>query len=85
MLHSLSTSISALSRLMHIAKEARYVFVVLKSHILVCVAGLSLGEYCALVFAGVLTFEEGLKIVKVRAESMAAAAMSGQWKHKCPL
>ena len=42
------------------------------------VAGLSLGEYCALVFAGVLTFEEGLKIVKVRAESMAAAATSGE-------
>ena len=40
-------------------------------------AGLSLGEYCALVFAEVLTFEEGLRIVKVRAESMAAAATSG--------
>ena len=43
-----------------------------------CTAGLSLGEYCALAFAGVLTFEEGLKIVKVRAESMAAAATSGE-------
>ena len=40
-------------------------------------AGLSLGEYCALVFAGVLTFEEGLRVVKVRAESMAAAATAG--------
>lgn len=40
-------------------------------------AGLSLGEYCALVFAGVLTFEEGLRVVKVRAESMAAAATLG--------
>ena len=46
-----------------------------------CTAGLSLGEYCALVFAGVLTFEEGLKIVKVRAESMAAAATSGDKPH----
>lgn len=42
-----------------------------------CLAGLSLGEYCALVFAGVLSFEDGLKVVKVRAESMAAAATVG--------
>lgn len=41
-------------------------------------AGLSLGEYCALVFAGVLSFEDGLKVVKVRAQSMAAAAKQGQ-------
>jgi [acyl-carrier-protein] S-malonyltransferase len=40
-------------------------------------AGLSLGEYTALVFAGALSFEDGLKIVKVRAESMAAAAGVG--------
>lgn len=25
-------------------------------------AGLSLGEYCALVFAGALSFEDGLKV-----------------------
>ena len=37
-------------------------------------AGLSLGEYTALVFAGALSFEDGLKVVKARAESMAAAA-----------
>lgn len=42
-----------------------------------CAAGLSLGEYTALVFAGALTFEEGLRVVKVRAESMAAAAKVG--------
>ena len=42
-----------------------------------CLAGLSLGEYCALVFAGVLSFEDGLKVVKARAESMAAAATVG--------
>jgi [acyl-carrier-protein] S-malonyltransferase len=40
-------------------------------------AGLSLGEYTALVFAGALSFEDGLKVVKVRAESMAAAAAVG--------
>ena len=40
-------------------------------------AGLSLGEYTALVFAGAMTFEEGLRVVKVRAESMAAAAKVG--------
>lgn len=42
------------------------------------VAGLSLGEYTALVFAGALTFEEGLRIVKIRAESMAEAARMGE-------
>lgn len=42
-----------------------------------CTAGLSLGEYTALVFAGVLSFEDGMKVVKVRAESMAAAAKVG--------
>ena len=41
------------------------------------VAGLSLGEYCALVFAKSDFFEDGLKVVKVRAESMAAAAKVG--------
>ena len=37
-------------------------------------AGLSLGEYSALTFAGALTFEDGLKLVKLRGESMQAAA-----------
>lgn len=41
-------------------------------------AGLSLGEYCALVFAGVLSFEDGLRVVKARADSMAAAATLGE-------
>lgn len=40
-------------------------------------AGLSLGEYTALVFAGVMSFEDGISVVKVRAESMAAAANMG--------
>lgn len=37
-------------------------------------AGLSLGEYTALCFAGALSFEDGLKIVKARGEAMQAAA-----------
>jgi len=37
------------------------------------VAGHSLGEYSALVSAGVLSFEEGLELVKVRSEHMQAA------------
>lgn len=37
-------------------------------------AGLSLGEYTALTFAGAMTFEEGLKVVKRRGEAMQAAA-----------
>jgi [acyl-carrier-protein] S-malonyltransferase len=37
-------------------------------------AGLSLGEYTALVFAGALDFEAGLGVVKVRGEAMQAAS-----------
>lgn len=37
-------------------------------------AGLSLGEYTALTFAGALSFEEGLALVKQRGEAMQAAA-----------
>ena len=37
-------------------------------------AGLSLGEYTALVFAGVMSFADGLRVVKVRGEAMQAAA-----------
>jgi [acyl-carrier-protein] S-malonyltransferase len=40
----------------------------------VATAGLSLGEYTALVFAGALTFADGLKVVKARGEAMQAAA-----------
>ena len=39
-------------------------------------AGLSLGEYTALVFAGALDFETGLKIVRRRGEVMQAAALA---------
>lgn len=39
-------------------------------------AGLSLGEYTALVFAGVLDFETGLKVVQERGRAMQAAAES---------
>ena len=38
------------------------------------VAGLSLGEYTALVFAGVLEFEAALKVVQERGSAMQAAA-----------
>lgn len=37
-------------------------------------AGLSLGEYTALVFAGAMSFDDGLRVVKARGESMQAAA-----------
>jgi [acyl-carrier-protein] S-malonyltransferase len=37
-------------------------------------AGLSLGEYTALVFAGALTFEDGLRVVQRRGEAMQEAA-----------
>jgi [acyl-carrier-protein] S-malonyltransferase len=38
------------------------------------VAGVGLGEFAALVVAGVLDFEQGLKLVQIRAETMHAAA-----------
>ena len=37
-------------------------------------AGLSLGEYTAMVFAGALTFEDGLKLVRERGLAMQAAS-----------
>jgi [acyl-carrier-protein] S-malonyltransferase len=40
-------------------------------------AGLSLGEYTALVFAGAMSFEDGLEVVKVRGEAMQSAADAG--------
>ena len=39
-------------------------------------AGLSLGEYTALAFAGALDFEGGLKVVRRRGEAMQAAAVA---------
>ena len=40
----------------------------------VAAAGLSLGEYTALVFAGVMDFESGLKVVQQRGEAMQEAS-----------
>ncbi len=37
-------------------------------------AGLSLGEYTALVFAGALSFEDGLRVVQRRGEAMQSSA-----------
>jgi [acyl-carrier-protein] S-malonyltransferase len=37
-------------------------------------AGLSLGEYTALVFAGALSFEDGLRVVQRRGQAMQAAS-----------
>lgn len=41
-------------------------------------AGLSLGEYTALCAAGVMSFEDGLKLVKLRGEAMHDAASVGR-------
>ncbi len=38
------------------------------------VAGLSLGEYAALAFAGAFSFEDGLRVVQARGRAMQAAA-----------
>jgi [acyl-carrier-protein] S-malonyltransferase len=42
----------------------------------VAAAGLSLGEYTALVFAGAMSFADGLRVVKARGEAMQAAAVA---------
>lgn len=41
------------------------------------VAGFGVGEYAALQVAGVFSFEEGLDLVRIRAEEMQAAAQKG--------
>src|SRR5437588_9054639 len=40
----------------------------------VAAAGLSLGEYTALTFAGALSFADGLRLVKLRGEAMQEAS-----------
>ncbi|MDP1564411.1 MAG: ACP S-malonyltransferase [Pirellulaceae bacterium] len=60
------TSLAALEVLRHKEPEA----------VLSCqaAAGLSLGEYSALVFAGAMSFEDGLRVVQERGRAMQAAA-----------
>ena len=41
-------------------------------------AGLSLGEYTALVFAGALSFDDALKVVKVRQDAMRLLTEASQ-------
>eukprot|EP00971_Amphidinium_carterae_P285701 5672793-Amphidinium_carterae.1 len=43
-------------------------------------AGLSLGEYTALCAAGVMEFEDALKLVKLRGEAMQEAALASKQK-----
>lgn len=43
-------------------------------------AGLSLGEYTALINANFITFEDGIKIVKSRGELMQNLVPKGKWK-----
>lgn len=60
------TSLAAIEQLRDKAPEA----------VLSCeaTAGLSLGEYTALVFAGAMEFEDGLRLVAIRGEAMQEAA-----------
>ena len=43
-------------------------------------AGLSLGEYSALIYSGALSFEEGIKIVQKRGEYMQNLVPDGEWR-----
>ena len=42
-------------------------------------AGLSLGEYSALLYSGTLSFEEGIKLVQKRGEYMGRLVPEGEW------
>lgn len=42
-------------------------------------AGLSLGEYTALIYSGKIGFEEGVKLVQKRGEYMQSLAPKGEW------
>lgn len=43
-------------------------------------SGLSLGEYSALIYSGVLSFEDGVRIVRKRGELMQENIPEGNWK-----
>lgn len=43
-------------------------------------AGLSLGEYSALIYSGVLSFEEGVRLVQKRGEYMQELLPEGDWQ-----
>ena len=43
-------------------------------------SGLSLGEYTALIYAGIISFEDGIKIVRRRGELMQENVPEGTWK-----
>ena len=43
-------------------------------------AGLSLGEYSALIYSGLLSFEEGVKLVQKRGEYMQEFLPEGDWQ-----
>ncbi|VUX14977.1 Malonyl CoA-acyl carrier protein transacylase [Streptococcus pasteurianus] len=47
------------------------------------VAGLSLGEYSALVASGALSFEDAVALVAKRGEFMETAAPRYNWKNGC--
>lgn len=64
----LLTSLAALKALEINGVEAKYA------------TGLSLGEYAALIYAGVLTFEEGVKLIKERGRIMGSALPKGLGK-----
>lgn len=44
------------------------------------VAGLSLGEYAGLIYAGYISFEDGIKIVRKRGKLMQENVPAGEWQ-----
>lgn len=46
----------------------------------VMASGLSLGEYTALIYAGYISFEDGIKIVRKRGELMQENVPEGKWQ-----
>lgn len=75
-LHTVSQPVTFIAGLAAVEKMRSEKTELMKRHL--SVAGFSVGEYIALCAARVLTFEDGLKLVRLRGEAMQAAGANKQ-------